>query len=102
MHTCLCRLLPMLACLEVVAFVTVGLKRGTSLEYFRVAFPAWVIQDIRECMAQGHSEHDTTQYTIAVVEKAMHTLGIITLGLALYGEHGGCYVMLQDNQNVVF
>ena len=38
-----------------------------------------------------------TRYTITVVEKAMHTLG-----LALYGEHGGCYVMLQDNQNVVF
>ena len=47
-------------------------------------------------MEKGHSEGDSSQYTIAVVEKAMHTLGMI-----LYGETGKCYVMLQDNQNVV-
>jgi len=47
-------------------------------------------------MENGHREGDSSQYTIAVVEKAMHTLGMI-----LYGETGKCYVMLQDNQNVV-
>ena len=64
--------------------------------YFRVAFPEWVVKDIKSCMEKGHSEGDSSQYTIAVVEKAMHTLGMI-----LYGETGQCYVMLQDNQNVV-
>ena len=54
------------------------------------------MKDIKSCMAKGHSEGDSSQYTIAVVEKAMHTLGMI-----LYGETGKCYVMLQDNQNVV-
>ena len=64
--------------------------------YFRVAFPEWVVKGIKSCMEKGHSEGDSSQYTIAVVEKAMHTLGMI-----LWGETGKCYVMLQDNQNVV-
>ena len=62
----------------------------------RATFPEWVVKDIKSCMEKGHSEGDSSQYTIAVVEKAMHTLGMI-----LYGETGQCYVMLQDNQNVV-
>jgi hypothetical protein len=64
--------------------------------FFRVPFPAWVIRDIRESMKKGHGDEGSWRYTIAVAEKAMHTLGLI-----LYGEPGGCCAMLQDNQNVV-
>ena len=65
--------------------------------FFRVPFPAWVIRDIRESMKKGHGDEGSWLYTIAVAEKAMHTLGLI-----LYGEPGGCCAMLQDNQNVVY
>ena len=64
--------------------------------FFRVPFPAWVIRDIKKSMAEGHGNEGSWMYTIAVAEKAMHSLGLI-----LYGEAGGCCAMLQDNQNVV-
>ena len=64
--------------------------------YFRVLLPPHVRTDMKECMANGHDTNDTTKYTIAIVEKTLHTLGLM-----VFGEQGGCYVMLQDNQNVV-
>ena len=65
--------------------------------FFRVPFPAWVIRDIKKSMGEGHGDEGSWWYTIAVAEKAMHSLGLI-----LYGEPGGCCAMLQDNQNVVY
>jgi len=63
-----------------------------------VPFFTWVIiRDIKESMKNGHGDEGSGLYTIAVAEKAMHTLGLI-----LYGEIGSCHAMLQDNQNVVY
>ena len=64
--------------------------------YFRILLPTHVRTDMKECMANGHDFNDTTKYTIAIVEKTLHTLGLM-----VFGKQGGCYVMLQDNQNVV-
>ena len=64
--------------------------------YFRILLPSHVRTDMKECMANGHDFNDTTKYTIAIVEKTLHTLGLM-----VFGKPGGCYVMLQDNQNVV-
>ena len=47
-------------------------------------------------MARHKEDAASTQYTIGVAEKAMHTLA-----LKVFSEQGECYIMGQDNQNVV-
>ncbi len=72
----------------------------------RVLLPSHVRTDTKGCMANGHDSNDTTctKYTIELVEKKTalaRSDGLYTLGLMVFGNQGGCYVMLQDNQNVV-
>ena len=65
-------------------------------QFCRVRIPPHVINDLRDSMEHGHDFEDTSKYTIAIVEKTLHTLGLM-----VFGRRGRCYIMLQDNQNVV-
>ncbi len=86
-------------------FCYTGPKAG---HYFRVAFSTWVtcIQDIRECMAQGHSEHDTTTSVHATRgsgESHAHTrAGCLhaCMGSTVAVIIMSCFSL--DNQNVMF
>ena len=65
-------------------------------QFCRVRIPPHVVNDLKDSMEHGHDFDDTSKYTIAIVEKTLHTLGLM-----VFGRRGRCYIMLQDNQNVV-